>query len=76
MRPRCADVRVWGGQPPEEFYIPDEKLTKKQKVKLEAWRKELSRKWDIRKLTSYLIENDLVSQDLSDEELNQFRRNL
>lgn len=76
MKPLCADERIWGGAPPKEFYIPTEKLTAKQSEKLKAWRQEISKKWDNRKLWQYLSDNKITSQDLSDEELNQFRKDL
>lgn len=76
IRPRCADERIWGGKPPEEYYIPVQDMTPEQKAKWEAWIKDIQSKWDEKRLDLYLMDNDLASQDLSDEELNNFRKDL
>lgn len=76
MKPLCADKRIWGGAPPEEYYIPIDKQTKAQRIKFKAWQDSINKKWDGKRLDLYLIEHKITSQDLSDEELNQFRRDL
>lgn len=76
LRPRCADERIWGGKPPGEYYIRDSDMTPKQKARYDAWIKDMHSKWYLRRLWDYLIDNDLYCQDLSDEELNQFRKDL
>lgn len=44
MKPLCADKRIWGGAPPEEYYIPIDKQTKAQRIKFKAWQDSINKK--------------------------------
>ena len=75
MKALCADERIWGGAPPEEYYIPADKQTKAQRVRFKVWQDGINKKWAWMDLCKYLMANNLTSQELSDEELNKFKRN-
>ena len=64
MKPLCADKRIWGGAPPEEYYIPIDKQTKAQRIKFKAWQDSINKK------TSEFMKN----ANAIDKELKENRR--
>ena len=50
-------------------------ITKRQRQQIKEFNKLFDSTWEWMKLARYLIDNNRECQDLSDEELNQFRKN-
>lgn len=64
-------------KPPREAYIVfDGYETQKVRDRVLRWREACDRTWDWMGLARHLLATNRECQDLSDEELNQFRKDL